>query len=98
MRRIERFIGFALRLVPRAPDGEELAQGERVVSRRLDVDDVLVGGVHVQPVEARGRRLAALDADAARKSGDIALVDDLKDRVIVSLRVLELITGDPGGG
>src|SRR2546425_13147812 len=60
VRRIEGFTGFALRLVPCAPDGKELAQAERVVRRRLDVDDVLVGGVHVQPVEAGGRRLAAL--------------------------------------
>ncbi len=52
----------------------------------------------MQPVETRGRRLAALDAYAARKRCEHALVEDLKDRVIVSLRVLELVTWDPSRG
>src|SRR6266851_3382309 len=80
---------------PGVPHREELAQCECFVLRRLDVDYVLVGGVHMHPVEASRRRLAALDADAARKRGEIALVDDLEHSVVVGLRVLELIARDP---
>jgi hypothetical protein len=45
-----------------APDVEHVAQGERAVYRRLDVDDA-VSGVRVQPVQA----VAAGDERALRR-------------------------------
>src|SRR3989442_830064 len=63
---------------PGAPYAEELAQVESVVGRRLDVDDVLVGCMHVQPVvTTRVPRGVGDDPDVRRQRGENALVDDL---------------------
>src|SRR5260370_42631739 len=74
---------------PGSPDLKKVAEGEGAVSRRLDVDDPRLASVHVQPVQAiRG---------AAKVGGDghsLALIEDLQQRVVLHLRVLEPVARD----
>src|SRR5439155_19349476 len=75
-----------------------LAEAEGLARRRLDVDDVLLLSVDVEPVVAghlAGR--IRLDPGVVANVGQHAVVDDLEARVVVHLTVLELIARAAGG-
>jgi cyclase len=87
-----------------APYVEEVAQGEGALDRRLDVDDA-IGGVRVQPVEARAglderalrgvRGLRAGNADGGRDLARRAVHEDGQVRVDVEQRLLAGLAADP---
>src|SRR6185312_399618 len=89
-------VGFA----PRVPDVHELAELEHLPGWRLDVDDVRLAGVDVQPVEARHGRPGGvgLDADVVPQVVHRALVDDLQRGVVVARRLLEPVALHTGDG
>ena len=72
---------------PGAPHGEEVAEREGAVGRRLDMDDPRLAAMHVEPVVAE-----ASTADVGRDADRPPLVEDLERRVVVDLRVFELVT------
>jgi cyclase len=87
-----------------APYIEEVAQGVGALDRRLDVDDA-VGGVRVQPVEARAglderavrgvRGLRAGNSDARRDLARRAVHEDGQVRVDVEHRLFAGLAADP---
>jgi cyclase len=87
-----------------APYVKEVAQGEGALDRRLDVDDA-VGGVRVQPVEARAglderalrgvRGLRAGNADGGRDLARRAVHEDSQVRVDVEQCLLAGLAADP---
>jgi imidazole glycerol-phosphate synthase subunit HisF len=87
-----------------APDIEEVAQRVGALDRRLDVDDA-VGGVRVQPVEARAglderavrgvRGLRAGNADGGRDLARRAVHEDGQVRVDMEHRLLAGLAADP---
>ena len=64
------------------------------------MDDVFVRGVDVQPVVTLhgGPGRIGLNADVVLEVADDALINDLHRRVVVDLRVLELVARDAGHG
>ena len=87
-----------------APYVEEVTQGVGALDRRLNVDDA-VGGVRVQPVEARAglderalrtlRGLRSGDADAGRDLPGRAVHEDGQVRVDVEHGLLAGLAADP---
>ena len=89
MRRIELHRAVAVGIAPGVGHVEELPDRKSLVGGRLDVDDVLLRRVDVQPVVALDvARGIHLDARVVAQIRHGAVVDDLQRGVVMELRML----------